>query len=337
MIHELLWLIILIIKVVGVLIALTITVAYLTFFERKVIGYMQARIGPNRVGIKGWGQPIADVIKLLFKEIIIPKKSNRFLFLIAPMLVIVPTLAIWAIIPVSGKAVLANINLGVLFILTFSSITVFGIILAGWASNSKYALLGAMREVAQLIAYEIAMGFAVVGVVMASGSLNLQTIVLHQSGGIWHWYFLPLFPLFIVFWIAGIAETNRLPFDVAEGESELVAGFHVEYSGIAFGLFFLAEYINMLLISVLAALFFFGGWLSPVQNIPWLVSALSWVPGSVWLFIKTAFFMYCFFWLRATLPRFRYDQIMSLGWKILIPITLFWIIILGVIINLGWL
>ncbi|MCK4870533.1 MAG: NADH-quinone oxidoreductase subunit NuoH [Gammaproteobacteria bacterium] len=337
MIHEILWLILLIVKIVGVLIALTITVAYLTFFERKVIGYMQARLGPNRVGIKGWGQPIADVIKLLFKEIIIPKKSNRFLFLIAPMLVIVPTLTIWAIIPVSSKAVLANINLGILFILTFSSITVFGIMLAGWASNSKYALLGAMREVAQLIAYEIAMGFAVVGVVMASGSLNLQTIVMHQSGGIWHWYFLPLFPLFIVFWIAGIAETNRLPFDVAEGESELVAGFHVEYSGIAFGLFFLAEYINMLLISVLAALFFFGGWLSPVQNIPWLSSTLGWVPGSIWLFLKIAFFMYCFFWLRATLPRFRYDQIMGFGWKILIPITLFWIVILGVIINLGWL
>ena len=320
-------------KILFVLIGVILCVAFSTYFERKVIGRMQARIGPNRVGPLGLGQPFADVFKLLFKEVIIPAKSNRFLFIIAPMLSLVPALAAWAVIPLNDWYVIADINAGLLFLLALTSVGVYGVILAGWASNSKYALLGAMRSAAQIVAYEIAMGFALVGVLMASGSLNLGDIVNAQSGGFSHWFLVPLFPLFVVFWIAGLAETNRAPFDVAEGESEIVAGFHVEYSGVAFVLFFLAEYANMVLISTMTAIFFLGGWASPFEGWTFLndITWLAWLTagGLYWLFVKMCAFMYIFFWLRATFPRYRYDQIMRLGWKVFIPVTIFWIAVEG--------
>jgi len=314
-------------KILFVLIGVILCVAFSTYFERKVIGRMQARIGPNRVGPLGLGQPFADVFKLLFKEVIIPAKSNRFLFIIAPLLSLIPALAAWAVIPLNDWYVIADINAGLLFLLALTSVGVYGVILAGWASNSKYALLGAMRSAAQIVAYEIAMGFALVGVLMASGSLNLGAIVNAQSGGVSHWFLVPLFPLFVVFWISGLAETNRAPFDVAEGESEIVAGFHVEYSGVAFVLFFLAEYANMVLISTMTAIFFLGGWASPFEGWTFLndISWLAWLTagGLHWLFLKMCVFMYIFFWLRATFPRYRYDQLMSLGWKWLIPLGIF--------------
>lgn len=320
-------------KILFVLIGVILCVAFSTYFERKVIGRMQARIGPNRVGPLGLGQPFADVFKLLFKEVIIPAKSNRFLFIIAPMLSLVPALAAWAVIPLNDWYVIADINAGLLFLLALTSVGVYGVILAGWASNSKYALLGAMRSAAQIVAYEIAMGFALVGVLMASGSMNLGAIVNAQSGGFSHWFLVPLFPLFVVFWISGLAETNRAPFDVAEGESEIVAGFHVEYSGVAFVLFFLAEYANMVLISTMTAIFFLGGWASPFEGWTFLndISWLAWLTegGLHWLFVKMCFFMYIFFWLRATFPRYRYDQIMRLGWKVFIPVTIIWIAVEG--------
>lgn len=320
-------------KILFVLIGVILCVAFSTYFERKVIGRMQARIGPNRVGPLGLGQPFADVFKLLFKEVIIPAKSNRFLFIIAPMLSLVPALAAWAVIPLNDWYVIADINAGLLFLLALTSVGVYGVILAGWASNSKYALLGAMRSAAQIVAYEIAMGFALVGVLMASGSMNLGDIVNAQSGGFSHWFLVPLFPLFVVFWISGLAETNRAPFDVAEGESEIVAGFHVEYSGVAFVLFFLAEYANMVLISTMTAIFFLGGWASPFEGWTFLndISWLAWLTdgGLHWLFVKMCFFMYIFFWLRATFPRYRYDQIMRLGWKVFIPVTIIWIAVEG--------
>jgi NADH-quinone oxidoreductase subunit H len=324
---------IILIKIIVIIVALLLTVAYLTFLERKVIGYMQSRIGPNRIGPLGLLQPIADIIKLLNKEIIIPQVSNRYLFIVAPVITLGTSLAAWAVIPFDQVNVLANINAGILFVLTLSSLGVYGVLIAGWASNSKYAMFGALRSAAQSISYEIAMGFALVGVMMAAGSLNLQTIILDQSGGFWHWYWLPLFPLFIVYWIAGIAETNRLPFDVAEGESELVAGFHVEYSGTVFALFFLAEYANMILISALLSILFLGGWLSPFQGIPYLDSLFSFVPGVIWLLIKISFFLFCYLWIRATFPRYRYDQIMRLGWKVLLPITIIWIVVIALTVQ----
>jgi NADH-quinone oxidoreductase subunit H len=324
------------VKILMIVLPLLLLVAYLTFIERKVIGYIQDRIGPNRVGVKGLLQPIADIIKLLFKEIIVPSASNRYLYLVAPILSIAPALAAWSVIPFQQNIVLTDINAGVLFLFAMSSIGVYGVLTAGWASNSKYAFLGALRSAAQTISYEIPMGFAFVGVLLAAGSMNLHTIVMHQSGGILHWYWLPLFPLFIVYWISGVAETNRAPFDVAEGESEIVAGFHVEYSGITFGIFFLAEYANMILISVIASLLFMGGWLSPFEGIPVLNKIFSPIPGIVWLMMKTGAFLFIYLWLRATFPRYRYDQIMRLGWKILIPLTLIWIVLvaLGVELNL---
>lgn len=318
-----------VLKIIVIIVPLLLAVAYLTFLERKVIGYMQSRIGPNRIGPLGLLQPIADVVKLLTKEIIIPTSSNRYLFIVAPIISLGTAFAAWAVIPLDQAFVLANINAGVLYVYAMSSLGVYGILIAGWASNSKYAMFGALRAAAQSISYEIAMGFAIVGVLMAANSLNFQAIIHAQSGGIWHWYWLPLFPLFIVFWIAGIAETNRAPFDIAEGESELVAGFHVEYSGTGFALFFLAEYANMILISVLVATLFFGGWLSPFQGIPGLETLFAWVPGIIWLLIKLAFFLFCFLWFRATFPRYRYDQLMRLGWKILIPVTLVWIVVIA--------
>jgi len=319
-------------KIAIIVLILIGAVAYLTLVERKVIGYIQNRIGPNRVGPLGLAQPFADVIKLLNKEIIIPSASNAFLFVLAPMISIGTALAAWAIIPFDQGIVLANINAGVLYALSLSSLGVYGVLIAGWAANSKYALFGALRAAAQSISYEIAMGFALVGVMMAAGSLNLQTIVNAQAGGFWHWYWLPLFPLFMVYWISGVAETNRAPFDVAEGESEIVAGFHVESSGTLFALFFLAEYANIILISTLISILFLGGWLSPFQHIPYLESWFSWVPGIIWLCAKLSFFVFCYLWVRATFPRYRYDQIMRLGWKVLIPVTLVWIVFIAFLI-----
>lgn len=317
-------------KILVVLIGVILAVAYSTYFERKVIGSMQGRIGPNRVGPFGLLQPFADVFKLLFKEVIVPAESSRFLFIVAPLLSLIPALATWAVIPLSDTFVIANINAGLLYVLALTSVGVYGVILAGWATNSKYAFLGAMRSAAQIVAYEIAMGFALVGVLMAGGSLNLGDIVQAQSGGFSNWFLVPLFPLFLVYWISGVAETNRAPFDVAEGESEIVAGFHVEYSGVAFALFFLAEYANMVLISALTTIFFFGGWASPFEG--WAFLGDSWLrEGSfIWMFAKISFFMYTFFWLRATFPRYRYDQIMRLGWKVFIPVTIVWIAVEGV-------
>ncbi|OQW96002.1 MAG: NADH-quinone oxidoreductase subunit H [Beggiatoa sp. IS2] len=325
-----LYLVFTVFKIVIILIPLMLAVAYLTLAERKIIGYMQIRIGPNRVWPRGWLQPIADAVKLIFKEIVIPSQSNRFLFFIAPLLSMAPALAAWAVIPFSQNLVLADINAGLLYVLAMASMGVYGIIIAGWASNSKYAFLGAMRSAAQMVAYEIAMGFALVGVLMAAGSLNLNQIILAQQGSLLHWYWLPLLPLFVVYFIAGVAETNRAPFDVAEGESEIVAGFHVEYSGTLFAVFFLAEYANMILVSTLTVILFLGGWLSPFEGIPYLEEQFANVPGLIWLALKVSFFLFCFLWFRATFPRYRYDQIMRLGWKIFIPITLVWIIVIGI-------
>jgi NADH-quinone oxidoreductase subunit H len=323
------------VKIVVIVLPLMLTVAYLTFAERKIIGYIQVRIGPNRVGFWGLLQPIADVVKLLLKEIIVPAGADHFLFRAAPILALAPALAAWAVVPFDSLKVLADINAGLLYILALTSMGVYGIIVAGWASNSRYAFFGAMRSAAQIVAYEIAMGFALVGVLTAAGSLNLREIVLAQEGSLFHWFWLPLFPLFLVYFISGVAETNRAPFDVAEGESEIVAGFHVEYSGMAFGAFFLAEYANMILISALTAVLFLGGWLSPFQGLPLLESAFAWVPGLVWLGLKMAVFLFLFLWFRATFPRYRYDQIMRLGWKVFIPITLVWIVVIGGLVMIA--
>ena len=335
-------LVIILVEIVLILAPLLLTVAYYTYAERKVIGYMQARISPNRVGWFGLLQPIADTVKLLTKEVIIPSNANRFLLLLAPIVTIGPALAAWAVIPFSATMVLANIDAGLLYILALSSLGVYGVIIAGWASNSKYAMMGAMRVAAQVVAYELAMGFALVGVLMASGSMNLGAIVTAQHGGVWHWFVFPLIGLFLVYFISGVAETNRSPFDVAEGESEIVAGFHVEYSGMGFAVFFLAEYANMILISALTALLFFGGWLSPLEGIvpksvfDWPVIGSLLGGGVHWFVFKTFFFMFLFLWFRATFPRYRYDQIMRLGWKVFIPVTLVWLFGEGLAIALGW-
>jgi len=319
-------------KIVLVLVPLILSVAYLTYAERKVIGYIQNRVGPNRVGYKGLLQPFADVIKLLLKEVVVPANANRFLFVVAPILSIVPAFATWAVIPVSPEFVLADINAGVLYVLALTSLGVYGVILAGWASNSKYALLGAMRSAAQIVAYEIAMGFALVGVLMAGGSLNLGAIIESQSGSFLHWFWLPLLPLFLIYFISGVAETNRAPFDVAEGESEIVAGFHVEYSGMAFAVFFLAEYANIILIAALTTSFFFGGWLSPFQGWPLIGETFLGASSFFWFALKLSFFLFCFLWFRATFPRYRYDQIMRLGWKVFIPVTIVWLAVEGVMV-----
>ncbi len=316
-------------KIVGIVAPLLLAVAYLTYFERKVIGYMQIRIGPNRVGPWGLLQPIADGVKLLLKESIVPTVANKFLYILAPVLSIAPALVAWAVIPFSDGWVLADIDAGLLFVLALSSVGIYGVILAGWSSNSKYAFLGAMRLGAQMISYEIAMGFALVCVLMVSQSLNLSDIVNGQDKGIFadygvgilSWNWIPLFPMFLVYFISGIAETNRAPFDVAEGESEIVAGFHVDYSGFAFALFFLAEYANMILISILTSIMFLGGWLSPVGFLP---------DSFFWLALKTSALLFCFLWFRATFPRYRYDQIMRLGWKVFIPLTIIWLVVTGV-------
>jgi NADH-quinone oxidoreductase subunit H len=319
-----------IIKILAIVLPLMLSVAYFTLAERKVIGYIQVRIGPNRVGPFGLLQPIADAVKLLFKEVLVPNNSNSYLFIIAPVLTLAPALSAWAVIPFDKMLLLSDINVGLLYVLAMTSIGVYGIIIAGWASNSKYALLGALRSAAQTISYELGMGFALAGVLIISQTMNLKDIVLAQSGGVLNWYFVPLFPLFVVYWICAIAETNRAPFDLAEGESEIVAGFHVDYSGMAFAIFFLAEYANMILLAFLSSIIFVGGWLSPFQNIYMLEEMFSWVPGIVWLLIKTSFFMFLYLWFRATFPRYRYDQLMRLGWKIFIPVTFVWLIVIAV-------
>jgi NADH-quinone oxidoreductase subunit H len=325
--------------IVIVTVVLILSVAYLTLWERKLIGWMQVRRGPNRVRIFGFlpgmGQPFADVIKLLIKEIVVPSASNKVLFRIAPAITLIPAFAIWAVVPIAPGFAIANVDAGLLYVLSLTSVGVYGVILAGWASNSKYAFLGAMRSAAQIVAYEIAMGFALVGVLMASNSLNLGTIIEKQAGGLFSWNWFWLFPLFVVYFISGVAETNRAPFDVAEGESEIVAGFHVEYSGIGFALFFLAEYANMILIAGLTAVFFFGGWQSPLNGYVAADSSLFQIPllgtflndGTHWLVFKLFLFLCLFLWLRATFPRYRYDQIMRLGWKALIPVTIVWIFV----------
>jgi NADH-quinone oxidoreductase subunit H len=315
------------VKIVVIVLPLLLGVAYLTYAERKIIGYMQIRVGPNRVGPKGWLQPIADALKLMFKEIVIPTGANKGVFILAPILAIAPALAAWAVVPFTDTLVLANIDASLLYVMAITSIGVYGVILAGWASNSKYAFLGAMRSAAQIVSYEIAMGFALVGVLMAAQSLNLVQIVEAQKGGFWNWYFLPLFPMFMVYLIAIVAETNRAPFDVAEGESEIVAGFHVDYSGMAFAVFFLAEYANMILVAAMTSLMFLGGWLSPVPFLP---------DGFWWLAAKTSFILFLFLWFRATFPRYRYDQIMRLGWKVLIPVTLIWLLVEGIMMQTPW-
>ena len=320
-------------KIVAIVLPLLLCVAYLTLAERKVIGYIQVRIGPNRVGPRGLLQPIADGLKLLVKEIIVPTGANRFLFVLAPVMAIMPAMAAWAVIPFSPVLTLSNIDAGLLYVMAITGMGVYGIIIAGWASNSKYAFLGSLRSAAQMVSYELAMGFALVCVLMAAQSLNLGEIVRMQQGqwGLFNWFWIPLFPIFLVYLISGVAETNRAPFDVAEGESEIVAGFHVEYSGMAFAVFFLAEYANMILISTMASVMFLGGWLSPVPDTLAMGAGLPWLAadGFPWLAAKTAFLLFLFLWFRATFPRYRYDQIMRLGWKVFLPLTILYIVVLG--------
>ena len=325
--------------IVSIVAPLMLAVAYLTLWERKLIGWIQIRIGPNRVGPFGLFQPIADGVKLLMKEIILPANADKGLFFLAPMLMLVPALAAWAVIPFSPTLVLADIDAGLLYIMALSSMGVYGVIVAGWASNSKYAFLGAMRSAAQMVSYELAMGFALVVVLMVSGSLNLSDIVEGQGRG-WFaskgltflsWNWLPLAPMLVVYFISGVAETNRAPFDVVEGESEIVAGHMVEYSGMTFALFFLAEYMNMILISALTAILFFGGWQAPIDSI-----VFNWVPAFAWLLIKIFFIVSMFLWFRATFPRYRYDQIMRLGWKVFIPLTIVWIVVVAVWMQTPW-
>ena len=316
-------------RIVLILIPLLLCVAYLTFWERKVIGWMQVRIGPNRVGPWGLLQPIADGLKLFFKEIMIPTQANKALFIVGPIMAIAPAVAAWAVVPFSPGWVLANVDAGVLYLLGVTSVGVYGVIIAGWASNSKYSFLGAMRSAAQMVSYEIAMGFALVCVLMISASLNLTEIVNGQSKGMFagmglgflSWNWLPLLPMFMVYLISGIAETNRAPFDVVEGESEIVAGHMVEYSGMAFAMFFLGEYANMILVSMMTSIFFLGGWLSPVGFLP---------DSFIWLAAKTSFILFLFLWFRATFPRYRYDQIMRLGWKVFVPLCMAWVLVVGI-------
>jgi NADH-quinone oxidoreductase subunit H len=332
---QVLYMVLLLAKILAIVVPLIIAVAYYTYLERRVIGYMQIRRGPNRIGPMGLAQPFADVFKLLFKEIVLPENSNKFLFLLAPVLSLAPAFAAWAVVPFDDWAVVADIDAGLLYILAMSSLGVYGLIIAGWASNSKYAFLGALRSSAQMVSYEIAMGFALVGVLVLAGTLNLREIVLAQQGGIFDWYWLPLLPLFVIYVISGVAETNRAPFDVAEGESEIVAGFHVEYAGAGFAVFFLAEYANMILISGLTAILFAGGWLSPFEGIPLLGETFLGEGNIAWFLLKTVFFMYLFLWWRATFPRYRYDQIMRLGWKVFVPITIVWVLVAAVISVFG--
>ena len=327
------------VKIVCIAVPIILCVAYLTYWERKMIGWMHVRLGPNRVGPKGLLQPFADVLKLLTKEVIVPSNANKVLYIVAPAVVLMPALAAWAVVPFGPEVVLANVNAGLLYIMAITSLGVYGVIIAGWASNSKYAFLGALRASAQMVSYELAIGFVLVTVLLVSGSLNMSEIVLKQADGrfagmgltflSWNW--LPLLPLFVVYIISAVAETNRHPFDVVEGESEIVAGHMVEYSGMTFALFFLGEYANMILLSALASIMFLGGWLPPID-----VAPLTWVPGWIWLAVKTFFVVSLFIWFRASFPRYRYDQIMRLGWKVFIPLTLVWLLVVSVCMQTSW-
>ena len=325
--------------IVAIVVPLMLCVAYLTLWERKLIGWMQIRIGPNRVGPRGLLQPIADAVKLLLKEIIVPTNADRGLFILGPILMIAPAVAAWAVVPFAPQLVLANVNAGLLYLMALTSMGVYGVIIAGWASNSKYAFLGAMRSAAQMVSYEIAMGFALVVVLMVSGSLNMSAIVTAQGRGTFasmginflSWNWLPLLPILVVYFVSGVAETNRAPFDVVEGESEIVAGHMIEYSGMAFALFFLAEYMNMILISTLTAVMFFGGWQPPIDS-----ALFNAVPPFAWLLAKVFVIVSMFLWFRATFPRYRYDQIMRLGWKIFIPVTLVWLAVIGIWMQTRW-
>ncbi len=329
-----------VLKILAIAVPVIVAVAFYVVWERKLIAWMHVRHGPMYVGM-GIFQAFADVFKLLFKEVILPTKAHRTMYILAPLITLAPAFAAWAVVPFDARLVLADLNAGLLYLLAMTSLGVYGIIIAGWASNSKYAFLGAMRSAAQVVSYEIAMGFALVGVLIAAGSMNLSAIVYAQAGdaGFFEWFWLPLFPLFIVYWVSGVAETNRAPFDVTEGESEIVAGHMVEYSGAAFSLFFLAEYANMILISFLVAIFFLGGWLSPLQG--WITADVSpwidwiWMGGWPWLLLKVLFFASAFIWFRASFPRYRYDQIMRLGWKVFIPLTIVWIAVATLLVFFG--
>jgi NADH-quinone oxidoreductase subunit H len=327
------------VKIIGVVLPLLLCVAYLTLWERKAIGFTQIRVGPNRVGPYGLLQPIADALKILTKEIILPTKASSGLFYLGPVMTMMPVLAAWAVVPFGPEVVLADINAGLLFLMAITSLEVYGIIIAGWASNSKYAFLGALRASAQMVSYEIAMGFCLVVVLMVSGSMNMSDIVMGQQKGMFaeqglgflSWNWLPLLPIFVIFFIASLAETNRHPFDVVEGESEIVAGHMIEYSGMSFAMFFLGEYANMILVSTIAVVLFLGGWLPPID-----VAWLAWVPGWIWMAIKTFFVVTMFLWVRATFPRYRYDQLMRLGWKVFIPLTLVWLVVIGIWMQTPW-
>jgi len=324
-------------KILLVLLPLLGAVAYLTLWERKFLGWMQVRIGPNRVGPWGLLQPIADALKLLTKEILVPTQASKGLFFIGPVMTIMPAMAAWAVVPFGPDVALANVNAGLLFVMAITSMEVYGVVIAGWASNSKYSFLGALRASAQMVSYEIAMGFCLVVVLMVTGSMNMTAIVVAQGEGMFasqglnfmSWNWLPLLPIFVVYVISGMAETNRHPFDVVEGEAEIVAGHMVEYSGMSYAMFYLAEYANMWLVSILAAVMFLGGWIAPV-------SALDWIPGWIWLGVKTFAVVSLFIWVRATFPRFRYDQIMRLGWKVFIPVTLIWLVVVGLWMQTSW-
>ena len=324
--------IIIVAQCLAVTVPLLVAVAYMTYVDRKVWAAIQLRRGPNVVGPFGLLQPFADGLKLVLKETIIPASANRFLFIIAPMITFITALIAWAVVPFDDGWVISDINVGILYLFAISSMGVYGIIIAGWASNSKYAFLGALRSAAQMVSYEVSIGFVLITVLLCAGSLNLSDIVKSQSGGLWHWYFIPLLPMFVIFFISALAETNRTPFDLPMSEAELVAGFHTEYSAMAFGLFFLGEYANMILLSALGAVLFLGGWLPPIE-----VAPFTWVPGVVWFALKIAFLLFVFSWTKGTLPRYRYDQLMRLGWKVFLPISLFWVVLTaGVLVAFDW-
>jgi NADH-quinone oxidoreductase subunit H len=324
--------VIIVASILAIIVPLLLSVAYLTYAERKVIGWIQLRKGPNVVGPFGLLQPIADGVKLLVKETVIPSGANHVVFLAAPFVTFILSLIAWAVIPFDQGWVLADINVGILYLFAISSLGVYGIIMAGWASNSKYAFLGALRSAAQMVSYEVAIGFVIITVLLCVGSLNLSEIVRSQAGGFWHWYWLPMFPMFIIFFVSALAETNRAPFDLPEAEAELVAGYNVEYSAFAFALFFLGEYANMILMSAMTSILFLGGWMAPLD-----VSWLNWIPGPIWFIAKICLCLFVFLWVRATLPRYRYDQLMRLGWKVFLPASLIWLVITaGVLMATGW-
>jgi len=325
--------IIIVLECLAITVPLLVAVAYMTYVDRKVWAAIQLRRGPNVVGPFGLLQPLADGLKLLLKETIIPAGANKILFILAPMITFITALVAWAVVPFDSGWVLADINVGILYLFAISSLGVYGIIIAGWASNSKYAFLGALRSAAQMVSYEVSIGFVLITVLLCAGSLNLSVIVQSQSGGIWHWYFLPLFPMFVIFFISALAETNRTPFDLPMSEAELVAGFHTEYSAMPFALFFLGEYANIILLSGMGAVLFLGGWLPPLEFAPF-----TWIPGVVWFALKIAFLLFVFSWTKGTLPRYRYDQLMRLGWKVFLPISLGWVVLTaGVLQAFGWL